>query len=136
MTDNAQTVYYSNEEFSDQLVNFLVNEALTLKIKRVEANTDSLIVDFIVSKSHPDEETIYTDFKKLIFEGFNQFSSLVDIRARIIVNTGNQEKLLIGVLARRDQYEPHEVKSNGSIDKVIHYINNHFRVTYGSAWYE
>lgn len=134
--DDAQAVYYTKEEFGDQLVNLLVNEALALRIKRVESDTESLIIDFIATDSRPDLETIYTDLRKIIFSGFEQLSTLIDIRARIIVNSGNEDKLLIGVLARRDQHQPHKLKGNSPIDTVVHYINHHFRVTYGSAWYE
>lgn len=132
--EETYPVYHPFEDYSDDLVHFLVKESFSLKIKRVEADTEALIVDFIVSESYPEMKAAYTDLKNLIVGGFNNFSSITDIRARILVKSSVDEQLLIGVIARRDQYKPQNVKEQWKLDKLIQYFDDHFMVTYGPAW--
>ncbi len=132
--ENTYSVYYPVEDFTDQLVHFFVSEPFTLKIKKVEADSEALIVDFIVSEKAPEMKIIYSDLTHLIFGGFNQFTQINDIRTRILVRNEDQERLLIGVLARRDQFKLQQVKDHWKLEKLVTFINDHFNVTYGPAW--
>lgn len=134
LQENIYPVYFSSEDFNDQLVHFLVSEPFTLKIKKVDTDNDALIVDFIVKDSAPEIKSIYADLTHLIFDGFKQFTNINDIRTRILVRADDQERLLIGVLARRDQTKPQHVKDYWKLEKRMSYLNDHSNVTYGPAW--
>lgn len=133
---NSFPVYHQIDDHSDQLVSFLVTEAFSLKIKKVEADSDSLIVDFIVKDKLPTMRTVYTELANLVFKSFNSFSNYDDIRVRILVSLDNKESVLIGVLARRDQYKPEEVNEPWKLEQLVAYLKNNFQVSYGSAWLE
>lgn len=133
MHDKTHPVYFPTEDFGDQLVHFLVSEPFTLKIKKVDTDNEVLSVDFIINSGFPEVKTVYNDLTHLIFSGFNQFTNLDDIRTRVIVQNGDEERLLIGVLARRDQLKA-QYKDHWKLEKRISYLNDHFNVTYGPAW--
>lgn len=132
--NNSYPVYLPTEEFNDQLVHYLVSEPFTLKIKKVDTNDEVLTVDFIVMDTIPEAVSVYLDLTQLIFNGFNQFANLNDIRTRVLVRNGDQEHLLIGVLARRDQWTIQRLKDHGSLERLSTFLNNQFNVTYGPAW--
>lgn len=134
LNEETYPVYHQLEDYSDELVHFLVKESFSLKIKKVEADTDALVVDFIITDSFSDMKAAYTDLRNLIVGAFNNFSNITDIRARILVKNSADEQLFIGILARRDQYIPQNAKEQWKLDKLISYLNDNFMVTYGPAW--
>lgn len=132
--NNTFPVYLHAEDFSDQLVHFLVSEPFTLKIKKVDTDDEALAVDFIVMDTIPEVKSVYSDLTQLIFNGFSQFANLNDIRTRVLVRNDDQEHLLIGVLARRDQLTTQRLKDYGDLERLATFLNDQFNVTYGPAW--
>lgn len=134
--NDTQPVYHSLEELQDRLVHFLITENFQLQLKKVEIEHESLAVDFTITTTRPDAHSIYKDLITIIFEGFRRFESIEDIRARVLITTPNSDRLLIGVLARRDQFHSQMIKDMDKMDKAVAFIKQNFIVTYGPSWME
>lgn len=128
-------VYQPYEDFHGDIVNFMIGESFSFAIKKVQFTPETLAVDFMILDLSPHSlEKMYQDILKLIVDGFAQFSTVSDIRTRMLMQNEKGERLLIAVLALRNQYEANPIAADAPVDVIIEHLQRNFIVTYGPAW--
>lgn len=127
-------VYQPMLHQSSDVVRFLTAAKFEMKIKKVEAESSMMNIDFIVTENLPEPSVVYKDLKNLIFNGFKRFSLLDDIRVRVLFRQDDEDQLLLGVIANRSGYNPKEIRDGWKMEKIMEYIDDHFQVTYGPLW--
>lgn len=133
-TPKSYPVYKPYEDIHEEIVNFMIDESFSFAIKKVQFNPESLAVDFIIENRSPSLEEMYSDIYKLIRDGFTQFTTVTDIRSRMLLQNEKGERLIFAVLAMRKPYESNPLGENPHMEEIMDYINQNFIVTHGPAW--
>jgi hypothetical protein len=124
----------SMEDLENGLVHFLVTTHFDQRIKRVQLKNEELFLDFVNEGQFPEQEVVIRDLARFLSGTFDRFVDIKDIWVRVVFRDQGKERLLIGILASRDQYKKEILNQDYPYEKLLQSMQDHFQISYGTLW--
>lgn len=90
------------------------------------------MIDF-TSASLPERKRVLSDLSRLIDRGFASLP-LEEIWVRSLSKREKGEEVIVGVIAKRDQYRRGLWNEKMNEEAVLNNLQDHYQVTFGLLW--